>query len=135
MLKLALTRELGENARLVYIIKMENTFGNLKPFTEKIPSQYKGNIPSQKVDLPISGLSTQLRNPFVIPGIKNLKIESQMSSDLDHEFSPNSPPRDHSCNLGPNGARKEPKGAKRLPNDTKRNQKRAKRIPKSCVNL
>lgn len=79
LLKLALTKELGNNARLVYIIKMENTFGNLKPFIEKIPSQYKSNIPSQKVDIPLSNLSTELKNPFIIPGIKNLKIESQLN--------------------------------------------------------
>ena len=50
LLKLALNKELGENARLIYVIKMENTFGNLRPFTEKIPSQYKTHLPSQKVD-------------------------------------------------------------------------------------
>ena len=72
LLKLALTKELGENARLVYVIKMENTFGNLKPFTEKIPSQYKINIPSQQVDMTLSNLQTELKNPFIIPGIKNL---------------------------------------------------------------
>jgi|TARA_B100001996_G_scaffold255866_1_gene198833 chromosomal replication initiator protein len=85
LLKLALTKELGNKARLVYIIKMENTFGNLKPFTEKIPSQYKSNIPSQKVDIPLSNLSTELKNPFVIPGIKNLKIESQLNANYNFD--------------------------------------------------
>ena len=85
LLKLALTKELGNNARLVYIIKMENTFGNLKPFIEKIPSQYKSNIPSQKVDIPLSNLSTELKNPFIIPGIKNLKIESQLNPNYNFD--------------------------------------------------
>ena len=31
LLKVALTKELGENAKLVYIIKMENTYGNSEP--------------------------------------------------------------------------------------------------------
>ena len=35
LLKVALSKELGEDAKLVYIIKMENTFGNTQPFTEK----------------------------------------------------------------------------------------------------
>lgn len=35
ILKVALTKELGDEARLVYIIKMENTYGNKLPFTEK----------------------------------------------------------------------------------------------------
>ena len=85
LIKLALTKELGNNARLVYIIKMENTFGNLKPFTEKIPSQSKSNIPSQKVHVPLSNLNTELRNPFIIPGIKNLKIESQLNPNYNFD--------------------------------------------------
>jgi|TARA_B100001094_G_scaffold323481_1_gene374461 chromosomal replication initiator protein len=64
---------------------MENTFGNLKPFIEKIPSQYKSNIPSQKVDIPLSNLSTELKNPFIIPGIKNLKIESQLNPNYNFD--------------------------------------------------
>ena len=85
LLKLALTKELGNNARLVYVIKMENTFGNLKPYTEKIPSQSKSNIPSQKVHVPLSNLNTELKNPFVIPGIKNLKIESQLNPNYNFD--------------------------------------------------
>ena len=41
ILKVALTKELGTNAKLVYIIKMENTYGNKQPFTEKIPLTLK----------------------------------------------------------------------------------------------
>lgn len=85
LLKLALTKELGNKARLVYIIKMENTFGNLKPFTEKIPSENKSIIPSQKVNIPLGNLNTELRNPFVIPGIKNLKIESQLNPNYNFD--------------------------------------------------
>ena len=64
----------------------------------------------------------------------NAKNEPNMSSDFDHEFSPNSPPRGHCSNLGPKGTKKEPKGAKRVLKDTKRIQKGAKRIPKSYEN-
>jgi chromosomal replication initiator protein len=34
LLKVALTKELGTSAKLVYIIRMENTYGNKLPFTE-----------------------------------------------------------------------------------------------------
>ena len=63
---------------------------------------------------------------------KNAKMEPKMNSDLDHEFSPNSPPRGHYSDLGPKGAQKEPKGAKRVPKDPKTAQKGAKRVPKRC---
>ncbi|WP_333599927.1 DnaA N-terminal domain-containing protein, partial [Flavobacterium sp.] len=33
LLKVALTKELGKNAKLLYKIKMENTYGNKQPFT------------------------------------------------------------------------------------------------------
>ena len=62
---------------------------------------------------------------------KSVKIEPKMDSDLDHEFSPNSPPRGHYSDLGPKGAQKQPKGVKRLPTDLKTTQKAAKRASKS----
>ena len=49
--KVSLTKELGESAKLVYIIKMENTYGNKQPFTEKIPSTHRGAVKSQDVDI------------------------------------------------------------------------------------
>ena len=79
LLKIALTKELGESARLVYVIKMENTYGNKQPFTESIPSSQQVAVQAQQVDAPLSSLNTQLKNPFVIPGIRNLQIESQLN--------------------------------------------------------
>ena len=55
-----------------------------------------------------------------------------MDSDLDHEFSPNSPPRGHYSDLGPKGAKRGPKGAKREPKGTKGTQKRDKRHQKGA---
>ena len=79
ILKVALTKELGNNAKLVYIIKMENTYGNKQPFTEKIPSSNRAAIYSQQVDIPLKNKNPELKNPFVIPGIRNVKIESQLN--------------------------------------------------------
>jgi chromosomal replication initiator protein len=79
ILKVALTKELGANAKLVYIIKMENTYGNSQPFTEKIPSSNRSAVYSQRVDIPLKNISPELKNPFVIPGIRNVKIESQLN--------------------------------------------------------
>ena len=50
LLKMALTKELGKDAKLVYVIRMENSFGSTKSFTEKIPSEYKPKIKSQKIE-------------------------------------------------------------------------------------
>lgn len=79
ILKMALTKELGNQAKLVYIIKMENTYGNKLPFTERIPSANQSVIAHQEASLPLENKSPQLKNPFIIPGIRNVKIESQLN--------------------------------------------------------
>ncbi len=79
LLKVALTKSLGEGAKLVYIIRMENTYGNREPFTEKIPSSNRSYHAPQEIDVPIKSKNPELKNPFVIPGIKNIKIESQLN--------------------------------------------------------
>lgn len=79
LLKSVLIQQLGPNARLVYVIKMENTFGNKQPFTESIPSNQRNTIKSQDVAAPLSSRSHEVKNPFIIPGIRNLQIESQLN--------------------------------------------------------
>jgi chromosomal replication initiator protein len=85
ILKSALTKELGESAKLVYVIKMENTYGNKQPFTERIPSSNRGGVKAQDVDIPLKNKSPELKNPFVIPGIRNVKIESQLNPNYNFE--------------------------------------------------
>ncbi len=85
LLKVSLTRELGEHAKLVYVIKMENTYGNKKPFTEQIPSTQRTGVHSQEIDVPIRSKSPELKNPFIIPGIRNVKIESQLNPSYNFE--------------------------------------------------
>lgn len=85
LLKVALTKELGETAKLVYIIRMENTYGNKEPFTERIPSANRGNMAPQDMDVPIKSKNPELRNPFVIPGIRNIKIESQLNPNYNFD--------------------------------------------------
>lgn len=85
ILKVALTKELGEKARLVYMIKMENTYGNKQPFTERIPSSNRSAVKTQEVDIPLENKNPELRNPFVIPGIRNVKIESQLNPSYNFE--------------------------------------------------
>ena len=79
ILKTALIKELGKDARLIYITKMENSFGNKIPFTEKIPSANRSSLKTQNVDAPMESNEGELKNPFIIPGIRNLHIESQLN--------------------------------------------------------
>ncbi|MBC7494105.1 MAG: chromosomal replication initiator protein DnaA [Flavobacterium sp.] len=85
LLKSALTKELGSTAKLLYKIKMENTYGNKLPFTEQLPSNNRSPIKSQDVDATYKNISPELKNPFVIPGIRNLKIESQLNPNYNFD--------------------------------------------------
>lgn len=81
VLKSALIKELGANAKLVYRIRMENATGNAQPFTEQLPSTHREPVKTQELDVPIQQKNPELKNPFVIPGIRNVKIESQLNSN------------------------------------------------------
>ena len=85
LLKTALQKELGEDARLIYSIRMENTFGSKVAFTENIPSNNKAGLSPQNVEAPLNSQISELKNPFVIPGIKNLQIESQLNPSYNFE--------------------------------------------------
>jgi len=85
ILKVALQKTLGEDAKLVYVIKMQNTYGNSQPYTEKIPSSGAAEIKAQNATRPLSKNVPELKNPFVIPGIKNVKIESQLNPNYSFE--------------------------------------------------
>ena len=85
LLKVALTKQLGSTAKLVYVIKMENKYGNKEAFTEKIPSSNRSTMAPQELDVPITSKNPELKNPFVIPGIRNIKIESQLNPNYNFE--------------------------------------------------
>jgi chromosomal replication initiator protein len=85
LLKVALTKELGKSAKLLYKIKMENSYGNSKPFIEQIPSSQKSSVKTQEVEAPMMDFGPEIKNPFIIPGIRNLKIESQLNPNYNFE--------------------------------------------------
>jgi len=86
LLKSAITRELGEDAKLVYSIVMENTYGNTDPITVKIPSTNRPPIKNPKVSMPVDiGGEKGVKNPFVIPGLRKVHVESQLNPNYTFE--------------------------------------------------
>ncbi|MBI1315289.1 chromosomal replication initiator protein DnaA [bacterium] len=80
LLKAAVGRELGPEAKLVYSIVMENTYDNQEPSSIKIPSSQRPPIVNPKVSMPIEiGGNNGLRNPFIIPGLRKVNVESQLN--------------------------------------------------------
>jgi chromosomal replication initiator protein len=79
LLKVALTKELGKNAKLLYKIKMEN----LRQQTTvhgTIASANRAPMKSQNIDAPYKNLDPELRNPLY-SWYQNLKIESQLNAN------------------------------------------------------
>lgn len=85
LLKSAIRKELGADAKLVYSIVMENTYGNTKPYTVKIPSNNRGPIKNPKVSMPVEIGGSGVKNPFIIPGLKKVNVESQLNPNYTFE--------------------------------------------------
>jgi len=81
LLRKTIKRELGNEARLDYQIIVENSSNTHKPTLINIPT-YDANSNSNKnpdVNAPVFIGSNPIKNPFVIPGLKKVQIQSQLN--------------------------------------------------------
>lgn len=85
LLKKTVKKELGPEGRLEYSIIMDNNASS-KPYTVKIPTTDKKSLANPSVNMPIdlSGGKT-IKNPFVIPGLKKVNIESNLNPNYTFE--------------------------------------------------
>ncbi len=84
LLKKTIKKELGVEGRLEYSIVMENNY-NSKPFTVKIPTSSKKELKNPSVAMPIDINQNTIRNPFIIPGLKKVNVESQLNQNYSFE--------------------------------------------------
>lgn len=85
LIRSAITRELGENAKLVYSIIMENTYGNQNPASINLPSNQRGPVKEQKVNIPAEISAPGVKNPFVIPGLRKVHVDSQLNPNYNFD--------------------------------------------------
>ena len=85
ILRVALVKVLGENAKLIYDVRMENAYSSKKAHTVKIPSSNRKPLNSQGITVPLDIDKRELKNPFVIPGIQKVKIESQLNPNYNFD--------------------------------------------------
>lgn len=82
LLKKTIKKELGPAGRLEYSIIMEKaTFDNPNPVTINYPTNNSKNIVNKPVTMPLDlnkDRTREIPNPFIIPGLKKLKVESQL---------------------------------------------------------
>lgn len=86
LLKSSITKLLGKDAKLVYSIVMENTYGNSSAPSIKLPSANRKKHAKQNVNMPMNiGNEKGIRNPFIIPGLQKLNIDSQLNPSYTFE--------------------------------------------------
>ncbi|MBC8488237.1 MAG: chromosomal replication initiator protein DnaA [Bacteroidetes bacterium] len=88
LLKKTIKKELGADGRLEYSIIMENTYNNTPPYTIKLPASNIKSTSNPSVTMPIDlnkGSSKEIPNPFIIPGLKKIKVNSQLNENYSFE--------------------------------------------------
>lgn len=82
LLKKTIKSELGPGGRLEYSIIMDSsTQSAKKPITVTLPTSNGGTTKNPAVSMPIninSRGSKEIPNPFIIPGLKKIKVNSQL---------------------------------------------------------
>lgn len=79
LLKIALTKELGANARLIYVIALENSSQKgTSPQTGKLPSAQQSKPGEQNINIKVEN-TPELQNPFEESTIRNINIDSQLN--------------------------------------------------------
>ena len=83
VLKLTIHKILGPTGRLKYSIVMDN-YGTDNPIDIKVPTTDRTNTVNPSVRVPINfddEQNKQILNPFVLPGINKIKVESQLNEN------------------------------------------------------
>lgn len=83
LLRVILQKELGEGAKLSYSIVMKKNAGTENPNTINVPSANKEKVKPQEINAPLQ--SSKIKSPFAIPGLRKIKIDSQLNDNFNFE--------------------------------------------------
>lgn len=84
LLRKTVKKQLGEEGRLEYNIVVEKS-SSAKPFTTNMPSNGNGaEGKNQSMPMPVS-LNKDIKNPFVIPGLRKLQVDPQLNANYSFE--------------------------------------------------
>ncbi len=78
LLAKTLRRILGKDARLEYRIMVDSGNHQNKPLTMDVPTHGYKTFSNNEMDFPLI-INTPVKNPFVIPGLKKMQIDSQLN--------------------------------------------------------
>ncbi|MDA9555287.1 chromosomal replication initiator protein DnaA [Pelobium sp.] len=84
LLRKTIKKQLGDAGRLEYNIVVEKS-SSQKPYTTNIPSSGNGaEGKNQSIPMPVA-LNKDIKNPFVIPGLKKLQVDPQLNPNYTFE--------------------------------------------------
>ncbi|HEY0055014.1 MAG TPA: chromosomal replication initiator protein DnaA [Pedobacter sp.] len=84
LLRKTVKKQLGDEGRLEYNIVVEKSSNN-KPYTTNMPSNGNGSdAKRQSMPIPVA-LNKDIKNPFVIPGLKKLQVDPQLNQNYSFE--------------------------------------------------
>ncbi|RLD30948.1 MAG: chromosomal replication initiator protein DnaA [Bacteroidetes bacterium] len=81
LLKKTIKKELGSSGRLEYSVIMDSAYSDARPYSVNYPTTDKKATKNNPVSMPIDlskGNARDILNPFIIPGLKKIKVESQL---------------------------------------------------------
>jgi chromosomal replication initiator protein len=81
LLRKVVKKELGPEGRLEYSIIVDKGNNASKPTTVKIPTKNTGNLKNPEVNIPGDIGSKTIKNPFVVPGLRKVKVDSNLNSN------------------------------------------------------
>jgi len=82
LLKKIIRKEIGAEGCLEYSIVMENNHRNANnPYTVRVPTSNVQQVKNPAVSLPIDVANSPIKNPFIIPGLRKIKIESHLNAN------------------------------------------------------
>lgn len=70
LLRVALVKQLGEDAKLIYDVRMENSYSSNSPHTLKIPSSNRNPLNPQGVTMPLDISKRELKILLLFPGFR-----------------------------------------------------------------
>ncbi len=86
LLKKTIKKELGLEGKLEYSIIMENNFNSNKPpYAIKVPTSNSKEVRNPAVAMPLDIGSKTIKNPFIIPGLKKVVVDSQLNPNYSFE--------------------------------------------------
>lgn len=84
LLRKTIKKHLGDSGRLEYNIVVEKSSSKM-PYTTNLPSSGNGaEGKSQSIPMPMA-LNKDIKNPFVIPGLKKLQVDPQLNPNYTFE--------------------------------------------------